>query len=39
MMTNLDFHYFRHPCATCMVQGRVDRYKMKRLLGHKSPST
>ena len=36
-MTNFHFHDLRHTCATRMVQGGVDLYKVQRLLGHKSP--
>ena len=36
-MTDFHFHDLRHTCATRMVQGGVDLYKMQRLLGHKSP--
>jgi integrase len=31
------FHDLRHTCATRMIQGGVDLYKVQRLLGHKSP--
>ncbi len=34
---DLHFHDLRHTFATRMVQGRVDLYKVQRLLGHKSP--
>ncbi len=37
MMTDFYFHDLRHTCATRMVQGGVDLYKVQRLLGHKSP--
>jgi integrase len=36
-MTDFHFHDLRHTCATRMVQGGVDLYKVQRLLGHKSP--
>ena len=36
-MTDFHFHELRHTCATRMVQGGVDLYKVQRLLGHKSP--
>ena len=36
-ITDFHFHDLRHTCATRMVQGGVDLYKVQRLLGHKSP--
>jgi integrase len=36
-MTNFHFHDLRHTCATRMVQGGVDLYKVQCLLRHKSP--
>ena len=36
-MADFHFHDLRHTCATRMVQGGVDLYKVQRLLGHKSP--
>jgi integrase len=36
-MTDFHFHDLRHTCATRMIQGGVDLYKVQRLLGHKSP--
>ena len=36
-MTDFHFHDLHHTCATRMVQGGVDLYKVQRLLGHKSP--
>jgi hypothetical protein len=36
-MTDFHFHDLRHTCATRMVQGGVDLYKVQRLLRHKSP--
>ena len=34
---DLHFHDLRHTFATRMVQSWIDRYKVQRLLGHKSP--
>jgi hypothetical protein len=36
-MIDFHFHDLRHTCATRMVHGGVDLYKVQRLLGHKSP--
>jgi site-specific recombinase XerD len=36
-ITDCHFHELRHPCATRMVQGGVDLYKVPRLLEPTSP--